>query len=33
MENNKSPGYCKICGGTMSVHINVGKPLNHKFKH
>jgi hypothetical protein len=33
MDGGKSYGKCQICGGTMSVHINVDKPLDHKFAH
>lgn len=25
-------GCCLECGGTMSIHIDVGKPLGHTFK-
>ncbi len=31
MDNGSNYGYCTVCGGTMSVHINVSKPLDHKF--
>lgn len=24
-------GKCGICGGTLSLHINVSKPLDHKW--
>jgi hypothetical protein len=33
MDNNTEHGYCQECGGTMSLHINVDKPLNHYFAH
>jgi len=33
MDSGKHYGLCTICGGTMSVHINVSKPVDHKFGH
>ena len=33
MDGSKSHGKCTICGGNMSIHINVSKPLDHKFAH
>ena len=31
MDTGKNYGACVVCGGTISLHINVARPLNHKF--
>ena len=31
MDSGKLYGLCTICGKTMSVHINVSRPLDHKI--
>ncbi len=31
MDNKPNNGKCIICGGTLSIHINVSKPLDHHF--
>lgn len=31
MDAGKTYGRCTVCNGTMSVHINVGRPLDHAF--
>lgn len=32
MDIGKKYGLCEFCGETMSIHINVNKPLEHKFQ-
>lgn len=31
MDGGKRYGLCATCNGTMSVHINVSRPADHKF--
>ena len=31
MDAGKNYGACAVCGGTISLHINVARPMNHKF--
>ena len=33
MDGGRNYGKCRVCNGTMSVHINVSKPLDHSFEH
>ena len=31
MDAGKNYGACAVCDGTISLHINVARPMNHKF--